>query len=330
MLLRERSGMALVLALLAVSFLIAVTVQLGSTVNWQMQAAANQGSVVRLDAMLLSGLHVAQAALLADQQDNQHDAAFDRWGSLDKEALAKLFPEGGLNIEITDLSGLIQVNALVLSKEEKKQQDQDNSTLKSGQKKKDKEAAQRGLWRRFLPLAGVDDEQVESLLDCLADWMDEDSEERDQGAETYEGYTPANAEILLVDDMLLIKGWKDVLPQFVGNLSAAGREGKININTAPDVVLQALHEDMTAELAAAMIEFRQDEGNKEKLAQPDWYKTLPDFPGDIAFDQDIVTTSSSFFKVSVTAEVSGLRRKGEGVIYRKKNQEQTLLWWKTE
>ena len=46
--LRDRSGMALVLTLLAVSFLVAGTVQLGSSVNWQMHSAANQEKIVRL------------------------------------------------------------------------------------------------------------------------------------------------------------------------------------------------------------------------------------------------------------------------------------------
>lgn len=92
-LLRDRSGMALILTLLAVSFLVAVTVRLSASVNQQMQAAANQSTVVRLDAMLLSGLHLARAALLADQKDNEDtsDSRFDRWGTLDSALLSELF-----------------------------------------------------------------------------------------------------------------------------------------------------------------------------------------------------------------------------------------------
>lgn len=331
--LRDRSGMALVLTLLAVSFLVAVTVQLGSSVNWQMQAAANQGSLVRLDALLLSGLHLAQAALLADQQENKCDSAFDRWGSFDADTLTKLFPEGKLDIQVTDLSGLIQINALVLSKEEKVKQAQGNSKLKPGQKKKDRETLQRELWQRFLPLAGMEEEQAVPLLDCLADWIDEDREERDQGKEEYDGYAPANGPMLLAEDVLLIKGWNELLKgqsTIAEQLSTAGREGKININTAPKLVLQSLHEEMTPELAESLIDFRRQEENKDKLAQADWYKQVRDFPGSLAFDQDLITTSSSYFKVVVTAEVRGLRRSGEGVIHRNKNREQELLWWKAE
>jgi general secretion pathway protein K len=349
--LRDRKGMALILTLLAVSFMVAVTVQLGSSVNWQMQAAANQSDLVQLDAMLLSGLHLAQAALLADQRDNQHDSAFDRWGSFDAEALSALFPGGKLDIQVTDLSGLLQVNALVLTAEEKKQQEQQNKKSKDG-KKRDKEKQRRELWQRFLKnTAGLEkDEDVLSLIDSLADWIDADDEERENGAEEtyYQGQSPpyvaANRPLMLTEELFLIKGWDKLLrgknddgtevakrPEAVMQyLTTAGRDGKINLNVAQAPVLQALHEQMTEELAAKLVEFRQDEANKDKLKQADWYKQVPGFPGDIVFDQELVTVRSGWFKVTVNAEFKEVRRVGTGVIHRMDNQEQELLWWKAE
>ncbi len=347
MMLRDRSGMALILTLLAVSFMVAVTVHLSSSVNWQMQAAANQSNLVQLDAMLLSGLHLAQAALLADQQENNQDSAFDSWGSLDSETLASLFPSGTMTVQLTDLSGLLQVNALVLGEAEKKSQDQGNKKLKAGQQKKDKEKQQRELWQRFLRNAGLEDEtEITALLNCLADWIDTDDEERENGAETgyYSSLSPsykaADRPVMLTDELLQIKGWKKVLGgdaeeetdqpaiNIMQYLTVAGDEGKININTAPALLLQSLHEQMTSELATSLIEFRQDEANKDKLEQADWYKHVSGFPGDITFDQDLITVSSSWFKVKVSAEYKGLQRVGEGLIHRLSTQEQELLWWK--
>jgi general secretion pathway protein K len=353
--LRDRSGMALLLTLLAVSFMVAVTVHLSSSVNWQMQAAANQGNLAQLDAMLLSGLHTAQAALLADQQENKQDSAFDSWGSLDNEAVTALFPDSAMNIEITDLSGLLQVNALVLTAEEKKAQDLENKKIAAQKKKnkkannlqkKDKEKQQRELWQRFLRAAGLEDEtEIVTLLDSLADWIDTDDEERENGAELgyYSSQSPpykaADRPVMLTDELLLVKGWKKVLGgkeetdgdqpaiNIMTCLTAAGNEGKININTAPPLALQALHEQMTEELAASLVEFRQDEANKDKLEQADWYKQAPGWPGDISLDQDLLTVSSTWFKVKVTAEYKGLQRSGEGLLHRLSTQEQELLWW---
>uniref|UniRef100_UPI0040561724 type II secretion system minor pseudopilin GspK n=1 Tax=Candidatus Electronema sp. TaxID=2698783 RepID=UPI0040561724 len=349
--LRDRKGMALVLTLMAVSFMVAVTVQLGSSVSWQMQAAANQGSLAQLDAMLLSGLRLAQAALLADQRDdNKHDSAFDRWGSFKPETLSALFPDGRLEIQVTDLSGLLQVNALVLTEEEKKEQEQQNKKNKDGPQL-DKEEKQRELWQRFLTKsAGVSDEtEVDSLVNSLADWLDENDEERENGAEQthYAGqsppYAPAGKPVFLTEELFLIKGWNELLrgkngdqeeearrQQAFNALTAAGREGKININTAPAAMLLALHEEMTEELAAKLIEFRQEEENKDKLEQVDWPSQVSGFPGDIVFDQELVTVGSSWFKVTVQAEHRGLRRVGAGLIHRMDNQEQELLWWKAE
>lgn len=365
MMLRDRSGMALILTLLAVSFMVAVTVHLSSSVNWQMQAAANQGNLAQLDAMLLSGLHVAQAALLADQQENKQDSAFDSWGSLDSEAIAALFPDSSITIQITDLSGLLQVNALVLTAEQKKAQDLENKKIaaenkkiadakkknqkntKQIQAKKDKEKQQRELWQRFLRAAGVEDEtETAVLVDSLADWLDTDDEERENGAELvyYSGQSPpykaADRPVMLMDELLLVKGWKKVLSgqekmesdqpavNIRAYLTAADNKGKVNINTAPALVLQALHEQMSSELAASLITFRQNEDNEDKLKQADWYKQVPDWPGDISLDQELLTVSSNWFKVKVTAEYKGLQRSGEGLLRRLSTQEQELLWWK--
>ena len=348
MLLRDRKGMALVLTLLVVSFMVAVTVQLGRSVNSQIQSAASQSDLVQLDAMLLSGLHLAQAALLADQRENQYDSAFDQWGVLNTEAVAALFPGGSVKIEVTELSGLLQINALVLTAEEKRQQEEKNKKNKGG-KPQDKERQQREVWQRLLRnTAGLEDEaQIAGLLDSLADWLDADDDERENGAENgyYSSQSPpyssANKPVLLTDELFLIKGWDKLLR---GNnedssqgqamleylTAAAGREGKININTAPAPVLRALHEQMTEELAAKLIEFRQDEANKDKLAQVDWYKQVPGFPGDITLAQELITVRGNWFKVTVEAEFKGLRRSGAGLIHRLDNQEQELLWWKAE
>lgn len=347
--LRNRSGMALVLTLLAVSFLVAVTVQLGSSVNRQMHSAANQGKIVQLDAMLLSGLNLARAALLADQQENDHDSSFDNWGEFEQDTLAAVFSEGTLGINVTDLSGLLQVNALVLTDEEKKRRQKEQGPGKKDKKKgprKDPEKSRRDLWKRFLTSGNFvfeDEDAAAGLVDSLVDWLDKDDEEHENGAEReyYSSrnppYIPANGPILFLEELLLIKGWnKKVLygekehSGIIDYLTIAGQNGMININTAPAPVLQALHANMTEALAADLVDFRSEEENKDLLAKPEWYRQAGDFPGDITFEKDLITTSSSFFLVTITARIDGLQRTGKGVVQRQDNNEQVLLYWKVE
>ena len=341
--------MALVLTLLAVSFLVAVTVQLGSSVNRQMHSAANQGKIVQLDAMLLSGLNLARAALLADQQENDHDSSFDDWGEFEQDTLAAVFSEGTLGINVTDLSGLLQVNALVLTDEEKKRRKKEQGLTKKEKgkgAKKDPEKSQRDLWKRFLTSGNFvfeDEDAVASLVDSLVDWLDKDDEEHENGAERgyYSSrkppYIPANGPILFLEELLLVKGWNEKVlygekehSGIIDYLTIAGQKGMININTAPAPVLQALHADMTEELAADLVDFRSEEENRDLLAKPDWYRHTGDFPGDITFEKDLITTSSSYFLVTITARIDGLQRTGKGVVHRNENAEQTLLYWKVE
>lgn len=345
--LRDRSGMALVLTLLTVSFLVAVTVQLGTSVNWQLQAAANQRNNVQLDAMLMSGLNFARAALLADQRENDFDSAFDTWGEFEPDTLAALVTTGSLKIAVEDLSGGLQVNALVLSKEDKRKQEQDNRAPERRNKpKKDVEKLQRDVWNRVLTTGGFaieDEDAAVELLDSLADWLDEDDEERDNGAERgyyssrNPSYVPANGPLLLPDELLLVKGWNKQLlygdkehSGIIDYLTIAGRDGKININTAPSLILQALSPDMTPDLADDLTAFRADEANKDKLAGTDWYHQVSGFPGDINFPKELITTASNSFKITVTARIDELERVGTGVLLRRDNQEQELLYWKVQ
>ena len=354
--LRDCSGMALVLTLLTVSFLVAVTVQLGTSVNWQMQAAANQRNVVQLDAMLLSGLNLARAALLADQQENDFDSALDSWGSFDPETLSGIFGNGRMGITVTDLSGLLQVNALVLTDDEKKRRAREEQAADRVKKpksrrqkkkpKKDPEKVQRELWKRFLlsENIGLEDEDAAlSLVDSLADWLDKDDDERENGAEQgyyaslNPSYVPANGPIIFPEELLLVKGWNKTLlygnkkhSGIIADLSIYGEDGKININTAPALVLQALSDAMTEEFIADLIEFRDNQDNRDLLAEAGWYRGVKGFPGDITFDKDMLTTKSSYFMVTITAEIDGLTRTGSGVIHRMDDFEQQLLYWKVE
>jgi general secretion pathway protein K len=359
--LSNRSGMALVLTLMAVSFLVAVTVQLTASVNLQMQGAAHQRNLVQLDAMLLSGLHLARTALLVDQRENTYDSAWDAWGQLDAELVSQLFP-GTLDVEVIDLSGRLQINALVLSPEELRRQELQNRTKRpeaqgprpegqeeqQGPPQKSRDIMQQELWKRFLLLVTAleqDEEALLSLVDSLADWLDADEEEREHGAEQEyystlsPPYLPANGPMFLPEELIFVKGWAPLVSPEQGTqgqrlldfvTTMGGKEGRINLNTAPPLVIQALHEEIDEELATALVDFREQEENRELLAESDWYKYLPSFPAHITLEQELLTTQSDFFKILVTARIDGIQRRGQGILQRMNNQEQILHIWKVD
>jgi general secretion pathway protein K len=327
--------MALVLTLMAVSFLVAITVQLTTSVNWQMQGAGNLRDSVQLDAISRSGLSLARAALLADLKKNNFDSEHDSWGVKLTEDAPALFGQGKLKVEVTDLSGKLQVNALVPDKNQKKKQ-KGQTNLKQQQN------TQINLWKRFLnsdKFEVADSDEVEKLIYAIIDWIDEDDDEKINGAEKgyyrslSPSYKPRNAPIMYLEELLLIRGMTKEL--FYGNdekfalkdyLTVAGRQGSININSVRQELLLALDPlgNMSEQAANDMIEFRQDEDNKAILGNLNWYKS---FSGS-ELEPDLVTVKSNYFKVVVEATHENMTRTGTGILERVEGKdEQILKYW---
>jgi general secretion pathway protein K len=81
-------------------------------------------------------------------------------------------------------------------------------------------------------------------------------------------------------------------------------DGKININTAPHVVLQALLSPEDQEMAQAVIDFRETipaADAKQVFADAAWYKDAPGC-GDLEINPDLITTESDLFHI----EASGI------------------------
>lgn len=326
----NRSGMALVLALMAVSFLMAVTVQLLNTVNWQVKASTNYRDSVSIDAMNRSALNIARASLLADQNLNNYDSPYDEWNQLGGKGLQDLLGSDNLAVTVTDLSGRLQVNALV-------------SNDPDLQKRQQQEQAQYEIWLRFLTsgrFAFDSQQQAIDFLDAIRDWIDSDDQDRDHGAE--EGYylslarpyRPRNAPLQTLEELLLVRGMTDDI--FYGNeeysgiieyLTCYGTDGRININSAPAPVLQALAEGLDDEMVHGMIDFREDEGNKDLFNDPQWYRQVSAVPGYITLDQRFITVKSYYFTVASSVRMGDFTRTGSGVIYRDDKGVQQLLRW---
>ncbi|MBN2705126.1 MAG: general secretion pathway protein GspK [Deltaproteobacteria bacterium] len=125
------------------------------------------------------------------------------------------------------------------------------------------------LWRRIVEICGVSgEEERDTVVDAILDWIDGDSLHRLNGAETdyYEDqgleYGCKNRDIDVIDELLLIKGVDSGLfygegkrPGLVDLLSPYGRADKIDINSCAPAAL-ALVEDLPAEVIDAIVAFR--------------------------------------------------------------------------
>ncbi len=324
--LADDRGMALLATIMIISLLIVVTFEFGKAMRQNYLAAANLKNGEQLGAIARSGINLATAILAKDGKTAAFDSLLDDWAGVELADLTGLFDQGQLQLKVADLSGRLQINSLSQS-----------GAVGTG--------ARETLSRLLLSgqFAVENDIEAKEIVDALVDWLDADDQESESGAENSyyaslsPGYLCQNGPVQFVEELQLVKGvtpallygieGKEPLLKFV---TVYGNDGKINLNTAEPELLQALNPLVTKELAAAMDEFRREKGNEALLADPLWYKNVPSWPGDINFDEERVTVTSSYFSLEATGVLDTLKRRIVAVVRRGEQGRITELTRKVE
>jgi len=305
-------GMALLVTIIIISLLIVVTFEFGRSMRQHHLAAANLKTGEQLGAIARSGVAIAAALLEQDGKDASFDTVLDSWAMLEQADFAGLFDQGGLKLSVIDLSGKVQINSLIAS-----------GAVGTG--------AREILTSLLISgeFAVQDETEARGIVDSLVDWIDTDDMESEFGAESsyYQllspGYSCQNGPVHFIDDLLLVKGitpallyggdGKKALKDYV---TVYGDDGKINLNTAPPEVIQAMNPQITRELASSLDEFRRQKENQERLAEGGWYLNVPSWPGDVVIDAALITTASSYFSIVAEGKFDTMNRKVVAVIRR--------------
>ena len=317
--LQNNKGMALLLTISLISILAVITLQFSRNMRQEYIVSADLKNSVQLGEIAQSGIVIAKQMLLQDQEENNFDSLYDSWSLLADEEFAEVFENGKLKLSVLDESGKLQINAMVTRKKEGQQP----KTKEENNKQIQHENNVRNiLWRllRAEPFL-VEDGQAREIIDSLIDWIDtgDGNGEEEYGAEDsyYQSLSPPypckNGPVDSIEELLLIKGFTRELlygteekPPLAALLTPWGDDGKININSAELPLLQALATNLDTNNAESIISFREEEKNKEQLGDPQWYRSVPSFPGDIADkikEQNLATVTSTFFTIRATAEI---------------------------
>jgi len=321
--LKDNKGIALILTILIISLIVASTLQFNTSMWSNLHAATNLSDGIKLGCIARSGLNGALAVLYEDVSSGSIDTLHERWAKLGffSEVSGSLFNEGLLRMEISDLSGRIQINNLV----------NDNGQYND---------IHKALLMRFLSLPefNIKDEEVEDIVNAIKDWIDEDNEVTGFGAEDsyYSGlnepYPCKNGPIEFLEELLLIKGInKELLygsgekPGIFYYLSPQGNGG-ININTAKSLVLRALSDQIDKDLADNMVSYRQNEDND--LSNIGWYKQVPGM-SDVVIPGSLISISSTYFEI-VSEGLKGSMMKKIRAVVERKGKKLKILSWKVE
>jgi general secretion pathway protein K len=241
---RERQqGVAIVMAVFVVAMatILAVNLLWQSTLDQRRTAsalAADQGYMYALGAEAWAADILRQD--LVDSPDSDH------LGELWATELAPLPVEGGvISGRIEDLQGRFNLNNLV--------------TFEGAED----ELAREQL-ERLLRLLGLE----ESLAGVVVDWLDPDLDVHfptgaEDAAYTAQdpAYRTANVMITSTSELMAMTGFDDESYRLIAPYVAALPRGTtLNVNTASDMLLASLSDDIDLSLAASLIDERGDTG----------------------------------------------------------------------
>jgi type II secretory pathway component PulK len=197
----------------------------------------------------------------------------------------------------------------------------------------------RAEWLKILEMANVPSTEWDTMVDCLADWIDEGDLHGLNGAESDDpfyqerGYPVKNGPLDSVEELLLVKGWGEDILYGTGQndegdaifgieeLLTVWGDGKVNLNTASIDVLLSYAEYEDWELAS-VLEARLGEDGEEGTAD-DGIKNL----GDIGADADKFKLQSEYVKVTSIADVFGSQYQIEAILFMQ-GRDAVVVYWK--
>lgn len=178
------------------------------------------------------------------------------------------------------------------------------------------------LERLLIRAVGLRKDEADRLVDAILDWRDTDREQRPYGAEDfyYSGYESKDGPFENLEELLLVRGMSQAIyARIIPSLTVYG-SGRVNINTADAVVLQALGLSKTG--VNGLVLYRMGEDNMEATADDRVLTSPAAFSGgelasyvpaedinrlaQLAQDE-VVGVGSEAFRMSVTAEAEDVR-----------------------
>lgn len=269
-------------ALVSVLLIVAIATVMAVTMVREQQSAIQtaRGYLARGQAMqyALGGEELARQILYEDfAEGTGRDHLTEVWANPE---LQFEFEEGEVNLMITDLQGLINLNSL--------------ADANPG-----RELSRQRLVNLLLAVS-ID----QTLVDRVQDWIDEDTGNRPGGAEDFDylaldpPYRTSNQPLASVTELRLMGLPPEQSAQLMPWITALPTpEAPLNINTAPPGVLQSLSPSLTFAVAESLAITRDEQEGFETVEA---FLQAPELAG-LGIQGDGLGVQSSFFEVRVIA-----------------------------
>ncbi len=303
---KRQEGVALITALLITAL---VTVAAVAMASRQQLDIRRTGNMLEADQAFMYALGAEALAVQVLKKDKTENGDIDTLTDIWTFPLPPTIVEGGLiGGSIEDMQGYFNLNNLVDSKGKI-------------------DPVQIKAFQSILEQVSTAEEEIQFspfVANRVADWIDADLNSSADGAEDMEylnidkiPYRTANQFMVSPSELSLILEFSreevEALADYVVTLPETT---KVNVNTAPDMVLMSLHKDMTSDIVLDLIEVREDEP----------FEKVTDFTGklqneyDIVLDVKLITVSSDFFMVTTNANIGRTQIEMYSLLNRKGNE----------
>jgi general secretion pathway protein K len=317
----KTDGIALITTLMVVALVVTVVVEFSRITVTDTEISKNFSDDRKSLYLAISGVNVIKDFLRLEGLYTKDDNLLEEWANSKTsfESASALLEEGRLEGVIVDECSKIQVNSLL---------------GKGGQF----DEVQRAIWERLLkqPIFGLTDEQVNTIIHGVKDWIDPDDEVSGiYGAEDtayrQKGYRCKNSPLDTIEELLLINGvtkeiyYGDRQREGIHSYFSVHGGPEININTASLPVLKALHNEMTEDIALEMDKFRRDKANRWALTNKLWYRSV--WPFGTPLPEKVITESSNAFSVDIKATIQATEKEIRAVIARSDDSVTSVIYW---
>ena len=272
-------------ALITILLIVVIATVLGVAMTNDQHFAINRAQTFHSQSLVrqyaLGGEELARQILHQDFVDApETDHLGEAWAAND---LRFEFEDGEIELKITDLQGLVNINSLLIEGQGARTARERVQTIFTEQ--------------------GADT----TFVDRMLDWIDENNGVSGVGAEDFDylglerPYRTANQMMVDTSELRLILDLDDETFELISPFLSAipNPEIPINLNTAPPIVLQAIAPGLARGTAESI-------ASERDLGVP--FESLNDFTGNPSLgseadriNTDRLSVQSSFFEVSVRA-----------------------------
>jgi general secretion pathway protein K len=238
---RRQTGAAIILAMLALTLVAGLAAYVLSDYGAAVEMVSGRHDLDQSRWLARGAVDWARNVLAEDARTSSIDYFGENWTM---HVPPTAVEDGEVSGEIVDYSGRFDLNSVV----------QGSSPV----------AEQVASYGRLLSTLGVPPQRAAAMVAALIDWLDADDRTSPDGAESdwylaqQRPYRAANAPLVDVDELALVRGYdSDLIERLRPFVAALPQGGPLNVNTASAEVLTANIAGLSLDEARILVVRRQ-------------------------------------------------------------------------